>query len=259
MADLLLTAVIGLGAGVLSGMFGVGGGLLTTPAIRLILGAPALIAVGTPLLVIIPTAVVGAFSYLRRDSADLRIGLTIGAWGAAASIGGAYLSDLAGGTFVMLATAGLIAYMAVDTFYSALRPSDPEKAIFSEHYGHRALALIVLGVTTGLYSGFLGLGGGFVLVPMLSRFFGMPIKRAIGTSLVAIAVLAIPGSVAHWALGHVDVMLALGLMIGVVPGALLGARFTAVSNEKAIKIGFACLLLCAGGGLVVSELGGLAS
>lgn len=258
MADLFLTAAIGLGAGVLSGMFGVGGGVLTTPAIRLILGAPALIAVGTPLLVIIPTAVAGAYSYLRRGSADLRIGLTIGVWGAAASVAGAYLSDVAGGSFVMLTTAGLITYMAADILYSALKPSDPEKAIFSEQHGHRGLALVALGITTGLYSGFLGLGGGFVLVPMLSRLFGMPIKRAIGTSLVAIAVLAIPGSVAHWMLGHVDVALALGLMVGVVPGAMLGAKFTAVSDEKAIKIGFACLLVFAGGALAVSELGVLA-
>jgi len=253
--DTLLILAIGLGAGVLSGMFGVGGGVLTTPAIRLLLGEPALTAVGTPLPVIIPTAVAGAVAYSRRGLADVQAGLAIGAWGAVAAIGGAYASSLAGGRVVMFVTAGLIAYMAADMIIGTVRGDSGRAVRFPERHARRGVALAVLGVLTGVYSGFLGLGGGFVLVPMLARVFGFPIKRAIGTSLIAIGVLSVPGSVAHWALGHVDVWLAAGLMVGVVPGALLGARVTAVANERHVRYGFAILLVVAGVALAVNELG----
>ncbi len=256
MSGAVLPALIGLSAGLLSGMFGVGGGVLTTPALRLLLDAPALIAVGTPLPVIIPTAAAGAYAYSRRGLADVRSGLSIGAWGAVASVGGAYLSDLVGGSIVMLATAGLILFMAGDMISQALGRKTTQPRI-TEHHPRRGLALVVLGVITGLYSGFLGLGGGFVLVPLLARWFDYPIKRAIGTSLVCIAVLAVPGSITHLVLGHVDINLAVALMVGVVPGALIGARLTSVASERAIQIGFAALLVVTGVMLAANEIVGL--
>lgn len=250
------SAIVGLAAGILSGMFGVGGGLLTTPALRLLLGAPALIAVGTPLPVIIPTALTGAISYARRGLADVPGGVVLGLWGALAAVAGAYASDLAGGPAVMLATAALILFMATDMVRQA-RGDKPEKPAIPSHHPRRQVALALLGIATGFYSGFLGLGGGFVLVPLLARWFGYPIKRAIGTSLVSIAILAVPGSIAHLQLGHVDVGLALSLIVGVVPGALVGARLTAAARERAVKIGFAGLLAVAGTALLVGEVAAL--
>jgi uncharacterized membrane protein YfcA len=254
-ADLLVVLAIGLFAGVLSGMFGVGGGVLTTPAIRLVVGVPALIAVGTPLPVIIPTAITGALAYARRGMADVRAGLAIGAWGAVSAVAGALASEAVGGTTVMVLTAALIGYMAFDMIVSVVRGDATQRAPFHERHPRRGTALAVLGIITGAYSGLLGLGGGFVLVPMLGRVFGFPIKRAIGTSLVAIGVLALPGSLAHWALGHVDLRLAAGLAAGVIPGALLGARLTAVANERLVRIGFSVLLIVAGAALALNELG----
>ncbi|HEY5113838.1 MAG TPA: sulfite exporter TauE/SafE family protein, partial [Coriobacteriia bacterium] len=84
---------VGLFSGVLSGAFGVGGGLITTPAIRLLLGYPALIAVGTPLPVILPGAVTGAATYWKRGSADVRAGITMGLIGSIGSVAGAMVSQ----------------------------------------------------------------------------------------------------------------------------------------------------------------------
>jgi uncharacterized membrane protein YfcA len=137
----------------------------------------------------------------------------------------------------------------------AYRPSDPELAVFGGHHRRRTGAIVALGAATGLYSGFLGLGGGFILVPMLTRLFGMPIKRAIGTSLAAIAILAIPGSITHYVLGHIDLVLALGLALGVVPGVLVGARLTAAAKERTLTVAFAGLLVFAGVSLALNELG----
>ena len=255
MDDLLPAALIGLLAGFLSGQFGVGGGIVTTPAIRLLLGRPELIAVGTPLPVIIPTAIAGAVAYARRGHLDLKTGALIGGFGAVASVAGAWATRLTGGRVVLLATAVLICWMAVDMMVLAFRPpgAGPARVRVSGRPGVAAAA--VLGVLTGLYSGFLGLGGGFVVVPALVRYFGFDIKRAIGTSLLIVSVLAVPGSVTHYLLGNVDPGLALSLTLGVVPGALLGARVTARAKETTVRVSFAALLLAVGALLAASELG----
>lgn len=251
-----LAVAIGFAAGYLSGQFGIGGGIVTTPAIRLLLGAPELVAVGTPLPVIIPTAVAGAIAYARRGLADVRTGLFIGAAGGAFAVLGARATVLVGGEVVLLVTAALIWWMAVDMLILATRPQRPEHERAAQSERVRSWVWIgTLGVATGLYSGFLGLGGGFVVVPALVRYFGFPAKKAVGTSLVAVSLLAVPGSITHYALGNVDVGMAAALALGVIPGALLGARVTALASEKSVRIGFAVMLLMVGAVLAASEMG----
>jgi uncharacterized membrane protein YfcA len=272
---LLGTILIGIGAGVLSGMFGLGGGVVTTPAIRFFLGVPALVAVGTPLVAIIPSAVTAAISYVRQDLADVRGGAIIGVTGSGAAIAGAWATRLVGGRAVLVVTAGLILYTAFAMALQVVRPKSPgtqpaeetEAPVVSsaneaqETRWERASlpALLALGVLTGLYSGFLGLGGGLILVPLLVRALRYPMKRAIGTSLVSISVLAIPGVIAHSVLGNIDWTIALGLAIGVVPGAAAGARITLGASERAVRIGFSVMLGLVGVWLAVSELAGWTS
>lgn len=288
MAGWWLTVAVGFASGLLSGMFGIGGGLVTTPAIRLLLDQPALVAVGTPLLAILPTTVVGASRYVRNELADLRGGLVIGACGIVGSILGAALTPVIGGEIILLATAALILYVGTDMVVHAVKErtagARPRKtladvaahceaplpvglgATVSEgpRPGDVPLAVEpassfpvwgypVMGAVAGLYSGLLGLGGGFVLVPLLVRWTGMPIKRAIGTSLVAISVLAVPGIATHWALGNIDPAIGLLLAVGSIPGAIVGARITKVSSESSVRFGFAALLLVVGVWLAASE------
>jgi uncharacterized protein len=253
--EALFTVAIGFVSGVLSGLFGIGGGVITTPAIRLLLDAPAIVAVATPLPVIVPGAVTGSVSYARAKVSDVRSGLTLGLAGAPFAIAGAFIADRVKGEFVLLATAVLVLWMAADMALQALRKprahggidgeADPALAPPCPEDGEprpRTLALVGIGGLAGLYSGFLGLGGGFVLVPMMTRFLRFPMKRAIGTSLTAVAILAIPGTITHAFLGNIDWTMALLLIVGVVPGALLGARLSLGSSEKSLRIGFATLL-----------------
>lgn len=273
MGGTALSIAVGFVSGLLSGAFGIGGGLVTTPAIRLVLGYPALVAVGTPLPVILPGAITGALSYRRRGLADLSAGLLIGAAGAATSIAGALASAHLGGTAVLLATAALILWAAVDLTLqardAAARQPDPGAAEADPALDLAAepaapaparpwARLVVIGLVAGAYSGFFGLGGGFVVVPALTRFCSFTMKRAIGTSLVAIAVLAVPGTIAHAALGHVDWTLAALLAVGVVPGAWIGARLTSRTSDAAIRVAFAGFLCLIGVWLAISEVAGLA-
>ena len=293
MRELLTTFGIGLVSGVLSGAFGIGGGIITTPAIRLILGAAPLIAVGTPLPVIFPSAVTGLLNYRRQGLLEARTGLWCGAFGSAFAILGALATQFVGGSVVLLATAVLILYTAGDMILQVLQTQAPPRVeleageerdafapVGDEELGaltrgdgeglpessclvrvtprHRPAPLwqlLFIGALTGAYSGFLGLGGGFVLVPMLSRWLGYDIKRAIGTSLLAIAILAVPGTITHSLLGHVDWRIAAALIVGVVPGAWLGSRITLGSSDRAIRIGFSVMLVVVGGWLALAELG----
>jgi uncharacterized membrane protein YfcA len=265
------TIAVGLASGVLSGAFGIGGGLLTTPAIALLLGYPALVAVGTPLPVIVPGALTGAVSYYRRGLADVRAGVVMALAGTIGSVAGAFLSRIAGGTIVLLATAVVIAGAGADMLlqhYSASGKSVPGEAESDEGLAaivapapvparRHTVPFVVIGAIAGLYSGFLGLGGGFVVVPALTRWCGMSVKRAIGTSLVTVAMLAIPGTLTHWYLGHVDWTLALLLAIGVVPGAVIGARLTGRASDRSVRLSFALLLAVVGVWLAASQLWGL--
>lgn len=279
MADWLQAGLIGLVSGALSGAFGIGGGIVTTPAIRLIMGAPALIAVGTPLPVIVPGALTGAWSYHKAGLADMRAGLTIAIAGAPLTVFGAWLATQLGGTVVLVGTAALIVWAAGDMLLQAIQgrrqqepdsrgesttPSDSrdsgdeiEKA-GSAHVNTSPTPLAALagiGVLAGLYSGFLGLGGGFVIVPILTRWLRFPIKVAIGTSLITVAVLAIPGTITHSVLGNVDWRIAAGLVVGVVPGALVGSKLSMHAADTSIRIAFALLLIVVAGWLGLSELG----
>jgi uncharacterized membrane protein YfcA len=299
----LSTAVgIGLVSGVLSGAFGIGGGIITTPAIRLLLGAPALIAVGTPLPVIFPSAITGAVNYHRRGLLDVRASITCALAGSVFAVLGAVATQWVGGTVVLLLTAALIFYTAADMLAQVLRPprlgleASEERDAFeppaedAEGEGggaarsyaaaqppadaprvrlstappsspappaHPAWKLAAIGALTGAYSGFLGLGGGFVLVPLLTRWLGFDIKRAIGTSLATIAILAVPGTIAHAVLGHVDWAMAGALAIGVIPGAWAGSRITLGASDRVVRIGFAAMLLIVGSWLAAGEMGWL--
>jgi uncharacterized protein len=272
--ELLITVGIGFVSGVLSGAFGIGGGIITTPGIRLLVGAPALIAVGTPLPVIIPSAITGSLNYHREGSLDTRVAIWCGAFGSLLAVLGALATRYVGGTVVLLATAALILYTAADMILQVLRPprlglrGSEERQAFVQEAGADGATpagasgsqvplwkLAIIGGLTGAYSGFLGLGGGFVLVPMLTRWLRFDIKRAIGTSLMAIAILAVPGTITHALLGHVDWRLAAALAVGVIPGAWIGSRMTLGSSDRTIRIAFAVMLLLVGSWLAVAELG----
>ncbi len=248
----LLEMAVGLAAGVASGAFGVGGGVVTTPAIRLLLGYPELVAVGTPLPVILPTAIAGALTHIRFGRADLRTGFTVGLWGLPATVAGALLTRVLGGSVVLLITAAVVVLAAIDI----LRPTRPLAATVDSRALTPASELAALiGLGTGFYTGMLGLGGGFILVPLLRRFTDLTAKGAIGTSLVAVAVLAVPGSITHWAIGNVDLPLALSLSVGVIPGAVLGARLTVIARELHVRVAFAIFLAIVGITLGLTEAG----
>lgn len=228
---------VGLLAGVLSGLFGVGGGVVTTPAVNVLLGGTAIQAVATPLPAILPTSLVGAFTYARAGEASFRAARWAIPPGVVGAVLGAYLTDLVNAHLLLVLTAVLIAWTAVRVIRGR-PPRVPWKLGATPVWKYAAI-----GSVAGFVSGLLGVGGGIVLVPALTLVVGMPLKRALGTSLIVIAALVVPGTLVHWALGHIDWAIFLVLTLGVVPGARIGARFALKAREPTLRAAVGAFLL----------------
>lgn len=244
------TIAVGFVSGYLSGQLGVGGGLLTTPAIRLVLKYPAPIAVGTPLVVMIPGALMGVTAYARERLVDWPLAARVGGSGLVGVLAGAGLTGWVDGSVIMIMTAILMIVLAARMAIRGRRESDGDE----EEARAGPAAAYGLGLATGVFSGFLGLGGGVVMIPAFIGLFGCRAKTAFGTSLAVIALLAVPGSIAHYVLGHVDLRLALPLAIGIVPGALVGARLAIRAPDRLLRLGFAGFLAVAGAVLGTNEI-----
>lgn len=209
---------VGIALGFLSGLFGVGGSSVATPLLRL-LNVPPLIALATPLPVALPAALVGGFTYWRRGLVNIRAALWTAAGGVPTVLAGSYLTSVLPGRLLMALTG---AFVAVVGLRLLARPATIELTPVRQKVPF--VRLLLIGACVGFLSGLLANGGGFLLVPAYLLLFQMEPQEAAATSLVAVALLALPGTWVHWRLGHIDPHLALALAVGVIPSTYLGAR-----------------------------------
>jgi uncharacterized membrane protein YfcA len=254
-------AVLGIGvaSGVLSAAFGVGGAALSTPAIRA-LGVPPLLAVGTTLPSVIPSAIVGSWRYSRARLVDWPIVWRAVPAGVVAAVGGSLLSRVipGGGHWLMVATAVILGWMAARIAWpdgvlrsvarnrvtvpsrSATTPGATASESLPAHT--RARPAVLAGVGAGLLSGLLGLGGGVILVPVFTQWLRLPLHRAVATSLACVGLLAVPSTITHAIVGDIDWTVALLLTVGVLPGARLGAGLAIRTSERGLRIAVAVFL-----------------
>ena len=289
-ATVLVTMLVGVGAGILSALLGVGGAVITTPAVR-VLGATPIQAVGSTVPAILPSAISGTLRYAREGLVDWSAALGLGISGAVFAVGGALASDLIGGPTLMVFTAVLMLWSGFSVVRGGRRAaagpgdegtaavdlvvpehgdgswidavegteaSETESAFVVEHHEptgtgptaggargsrHPLPLLVALGATSGFVAGLLGVGGGIVMVPVLTGPLRVPMKSAVASSLVAVAIFSVPALVTHMALGHIDWSYALPLMVGVVPGARIGAHLTIGSSERTVRLLFGTMIV----------------
>lgn len=255
-----LTLLAGGASGVLSGVFGVGGTVISTPAIR-VLGASALFSVGTTLPSVLPAAISGAVRYQRERLIDWRHVVVIAPVGIVMSIVGALLTDVVPGNghLLMLATAALVAMSAwrigrVNSQPSAARSADSDTPGVGTSAPVRLATLLLVGSAAGFLSGLLGIGGGIVLVPGLHQVARSSLKRAVATSLVCVGILAIPGTITHGLLHQIDWRFAILLAIGIVPGARFGAGMAIRADDRRLRVAFSVFLWVVAIGFTAGEL-----
>jgi hypothetical protein len=235
----------GFAAGVLSALLGIGGAVITTPVVRLLGGTP-IEAVGSTVPAIVPGAISGAWRYTREGMVEWRLALTLGSTGSVMAVVGALTSDVVNGRVLMVLTAGVMLWAGLSVVVrlrgggAAPMDADPGDGLAARQ---SIPLLMALGSLAGFVAGLLGVGGGIVLVPVLTGPLRVPMRRAVASSLVAVAVFQVPALVTHIALGHVNWALALPLMAGVVPGAQVGAQLTVSATDRTIRILFGLLIV----------------
>jgi len=238
----VLTLLLGYATGVLSGLFGIGGGAVSTPGIR-VLGATPIEGVGSTLPAILPSAFSGTLRYHREGMVLWPLVAGVAAVGSAAAVGTSLLSHRVPGHghVLMVATAALVGLTAWRMAAGTSRPV---------RVGHpaggppevRPSRVVLTALAAGGLSGLLGVGGGVVMVPAFSEWLRLPIKQAVGTSLACVGLLAVPSTVAHLWLGDINWAFALPLCLAVVPGARVGARLALRSTDRGLRLSVATLL-----------------
>jgi uncharacterized protein len=213
-----LAVLVGAGMGFCSGLFGLGGSSIGTPILRLF-GLPALIALASPLPLTLPSAIGGAIAYQKDRLIHWRIAVLTSLWGCPGVLTGAWLTAFIPATTLMLLTAlfilGVGAYGLSEFRSRALpEPRAPLNQRIVPYYSP----------PIGLINGLLANGGGLLLVPFYQLGIGLELRAALATSLATVALMALPSTIVHTALGHIDWVLTGWLAIGVFPFTYLGSQ-----------------------------------
>jgi len=256
--EFLFTVLLGFAAGFTSGALGVGGGVITTPAIRMLLLRSSDIALGTPLPITFPSAFVGALNYWKAGKIRPRVVLYCSLFGLAGTACGSLLTSVVDTRYLMILTSLVLFYLAQRTFAAAAgKGLERRGGVPRTGDRHPLWKLALIGFCAGFFSGLLGLGGGIILVPSFFFLLELEVKECLGNSLAVISFLAVPGSIIHSLLGHVDWLIALAMVIGVMPGSYTGSFFTLRARNRRVLLLFATLLTTIGIIFLVREVRGL--
>lgn len=237
--SLALSGAIGFALGV----FGGGGSILAVPMLVFVTRVSPAAAAGMSLAMVGATSLTASYAHHRRGQVRLRIALLFGGAGIATAFLGARLSHLVSGRTLMLAFATLMVvvggWMFVERRTAVVR--DETKAVRP----HLLSALLAGGVV-GAITGFLGVGGGFLIVPALIAFAGLEMREAVGTSLLVIAINSAAGLLGHLGKEHFDLRLAAMLTALAVVGALSGERSARGTSLERLRRGFALFVIAVG-------------
>ena len=268
-AAFIAPALAGVFVGVMSGLLGVGGGTIMVPIFRLAFGMGPLASTATSLFAIIPTSISGVVAHTRAKTCVPRLGLALGVGGAVMSPVGVWLASVSPGWLVICVAAVVIGFSAFKMFKKAVKcapapragaasahSASPKPVPDQPHLSRKQyLQGACIGLIAGLASGYVGVGGGFIMVPLMLAVLDIPMSLASGTSLIAIMILAIPGVIEQGLLGNIEYLAGIAIVVGSIPGALVGARLVRVVPERQLRFIFGGFLLVAAVMLMLNEFG----
>ena len=272
--NIFVVLAMGLAIGFISGMFGIGGGFLMTPLLIFIGISPA-VAVASVTSHIAASSASGAISYWRKNAIDVALALMLLAGGTLGTAVGVWLFSVLRAMDQLDLTIG-ISYVLLLGVVGALMVWESVRAIIREQKGQpatprrggmhtwvhglplkmrfkrskiyvSAIPVWGIGFLIGFLGAVMGIGGGFILVPMLIYFLRVPTATVIGTSMVLTLITMASATVMHAATNHlVDAVLSLILMIGGVIGAQFGARAGQNMRGERLRLLLGALVLCVG-------------
>ena len=239
--------ILGLAAGILSGLFGIGGGIVMVPALIVFFGMDILDANATSLTaMLLPVGALGVWAYYKAGKINIRESLYIAL--------GLFLGSFVGGEIAINISEGLLAklyviillYIALSyfDFFSLFKKKKNTVNIEYERKKTNMFAFMAVGLAAGIFAGLFGKGGGIVIVPMLIGIFRYDAKMAVATSLAALQLpVGLPSVIVYANDGHLNLIGAAIIAVGMVVGAFFGSKLGIKLPIAAFKKVYAVFLL----------------
>jgi uncharacterized membrane protein YfcA len=243
-----LSVVFGGLVGVLLGLVGGGGSILTVPILVYVIGLDVQAATATSLVVVGASALAGAVPHARAGRVNPRVAALFGLVGIVGAFLGSWLNRFISGSWLLTMFGVLMIAVAARLWLGAASGAAAHRA--PEPGKNLDWKVPAVGLAVGILTGFFGVGGGFLIVPALALTLGIPIAVAVGTSLAIIAINSASGLAAHLGSG-VDVPVALLFIAGGVLGGVAGGRWCGRLDARALSRSFALLVGAVGAYLVV--------
>jgi uncharacterized membrane protein YfcA len=241
---LILSVLIGVSLG----FFGGGGSILTVPLLVYVFGLPPKEAIASSLLVVAAASISAAIQHARAGHVQPRVALVFGVAGMVGAYAGARVAAFVDGGILLLLFASIMALTA-SAMWRGRREPEPETA---EQKGSRG-KLAFQGLTVGAFTGLVGAGGGFLIVPALALWAGLPISAAIGTSLFVIVLNSLAGFSGYAAHVEIQTGLVAAVSLCAIAGSFLGSRLTLLVQPGQLRRGFAGFVLAMAAVILVRE------
>ncbi|HKG35815.1 MAG TPA: sulfite exporter TauE/SafE family protein [Solirubrobacterales bacterium] len=247
--------IFGFGIGVLVGMTGMGGGSLMTPMLILLFGIKPVTAIGTDIFYAAVTKTVGGWRHLRKGTVNLGLTFWMALGSVPASIAGVWLisilQDRIGqeelDSIVYALLGGTLLMVGIITLARALILSNliEERDEFEIKRRHK-VAAVVIGATCGFVIGVTSAGSGTVIAILLIAIYRLAPQRVVGTDVFHAAILLWAAGLAHWVGGNVDFALAGNILLGSVPGVVVGAHFATRAPTGFLRTALGAVLVASG-------------
>jgi uncharacterized membrane protein YfcA len=227
MLSLFALFAVGAGAGTLGALLGLGGGIFLVPALTLLFNLPVRVAVGTSLVGVIATSTGVAAMSSGAHRADFGLALRLEVATTAGAISGGWLAGLVSARLLSLLFAAVVIFTAIYVLYKSHRRRDSGQAeVGSEQESnpHHWLAGFSLASLAGMVSGLLGVGGGFIKVPVMYSVMDVPLGIATATSNFMVGITAAASVFLYYNRGDIHPMVVIPTAMGIFLGAILGVR-----------------------------------
>jgi uncharacterized membrane protein YfcA len=272
MTHAIVLAAVGFVGGAFGSMVGLGGGVFIVPAMVLFLGIPIHQAIAASLIAVVATSTTAAVAYLRDDLTNVRLGVTLETMTVTGALAGGLvgallsrqvLSAVFGGVMVPVSVYLLVRLRtgaaAVDVAQApgVLGASYHDRSLGSRvtYRVQRLSAGMGASLVAGVVSGLLGVGGGFLKVPVMVLAMRVPVRAAVCTSSFMIGVTACSGALVYTARGMVDLNTTVPVVLGVVAGAYLGSRFAQRVKGSVLAMMLAAVLFALAVQMILTAAG----
>ncbi|HEX2435849.1 MAG TPA: sulfite exporter TauE/SafE family protein [Solirubrobacterales bacterium] len=251
----------GLGIGLLVGMTGMGGASLMTPMLIIVFGISPVTAIGTDIFYAAITKSVGGVQHLRMKTVHRGLAFWLAVGSVPSALLGVWVIELLQRRYgddldqlVLGMLGGALLVVGAATLLRSVFLSHVIQERYAMHlYARHIVAAVVLGMMTGFVIGLTSAGSGTLIAVGLIAIFRLVPQRVVGTDIFHAAILLWAAGIAHWIGGNVDFVLAGNILIGSVPGVLLGGMLAVKAPQRFLRNALAVVLIASGTTLVVKE------